>query len=78
MAASGLLLPVTVMCFSHSSLSGIFFLAVVALRVLCLLPAVKLQRPPAALADQSLPVYSVLVPLFREASVLPQLLEALR
>ena len=76
--AAAVLLPVTVMWIAASALSGVFFLSVIALRFLCLFPALKLKRPrPAPLADQDLPVYSVLVPLFRETSVLKQLLGAL-
>jgi glycosyltransferase XagB len=61
-----------------SLISGLFFLAVIALRLLCLFPP---QPLPAAAApdlfDDELPVYSVLVPLFRETAVLAQLLAAL-
>ena len=59
---------------------GLFFLAVIALRLLCLMPPGR--RPPPAAAAQAfppeLPIYSVLVPLHRETAVLSQLMRALR
>jgi glycosyltransferase XagB len=55
---------------------GIVFLAVCGIRLLGLLPAGPADRPPR-LSDAELPVYTVLVPLFREARVLGQLVEAL-
>ena len=63
-----------------AALSGSFFLGVVALRVLCLLPPVAREAVPNPpdVDDADLPVYSVLVPLFREVSVLGQLTGALR
>lgn len=57
---------------------GVIFLAVCGLRLLPLLPS--LHRPlkaPPRLTDEDLPVYTVLVPLFRETEVLDQLIEAL-
>jgi cellulose synthase/poly-beta-1,6-N-acetylglucosamine synthase-like glycosyltransferase len=61
-----------------SLISGLFFLAVVALRVLCIMPPVARRRPAAPrLPDEALPAYSVLAPLFRETGVLRQLLTAL-
>ena len=76
--AAVLWLPFQAVWSLASILSGIFFLGVVALRVLCLMPPLPqtIIRPPP-LPDQVLPVYSVLVPLFRETSVLGQLLNAL-
>jgi hypothetical protein len=55
---------------------ALFFLAVIALRVLSLLPQ---PAPPRTrpLRESDLPQYTVLVPLFRETSVLSQLLTAL-
>jgi len=35
------------------------------------------RRPPPALGDADLPVYTVLIPLYREGEILPQLVEAL-
>ena len=61
-----------------SAVIGIFFLSVVALRFFCLLPQPQRKNGNARhLADHELPVYSVLVPVFRETSVLEQLLRAL-
>lgn len=61
-----------------SLIGGLFFLMVIALRVLCLLPPIRRRAvPKVQLSDADLPVYSVLVPLFRETSVLRQLLTAL-
>ncbi len=58
--------------------SALIFLAVVAVRVLVLLPRASISPlPPPSLDDDDLPVYSVLVPLFRETTVLDQLLGAL-
>jgi glycosyltransferase XagB len=57
---------------------SIFFLSLIALRVMCLLPQGQRIAPQAAeLGSDDLPMYSVLVPLFRETSVLQQLVEAL-
>jgi cellulose synthase/poly-beta-1,6-N-acetylglucosamine synthase-like glycosyltransferase len=75
---AGFLMPPASFITLLSVVSGGFFLAVVALRVLCLMPPVQRRRPAMApLTDQALPVYSVLVPLFRETSVLGQILTAL-
>jgi cellulose synthase/poly-beta-1,6-N-acetylglucosamine synthase-like glycosyltransferase len=59
--------------------SGLFFLSVVALRLLCFMPPVPRETaPPPRQADEAeLPHYSVLVPLFRETAVLNQLMGAL-
>lgn len=61
-----------------SFLAGLFFLLIIAVRILALLPG-PARSPPrrASLEDHELPVYSILVPLFREISVLPQLVGAL-
>lgn len=77
-AASAALLPFIVVWIMASVVSGAFFLSVISLRILCLFPPLKVKRQrPARLSDADLPVYSVLVPLFRETSVLRQLLGAL-
>jgi glycosyltransferase XagB len=57
---------------------GLFFLAIVALRLFSIieLPRSK-QKHICRLNDQDLPVYSVLVPVFREVGVLDQLIGAL-
>lgn len=52
------------------------FLAVILIRFQSLLPLPRLRQPPL-LADADLPVYTVLVPLFRETRVVAGLLEAL-
>lgn len=55
-----------------------FFFAVIVLRCLVLWPPGEspLNAPPA-LRDDELPTYSVLVPLYDEATMVPQLLDAL-
>ncbi len=81
LAAIGLaamVLPLDLLWIAASLLSGLFFLAVIALRLLCLFPPRPLPHAAAPdLADDKLPVYSVLVPLFRETAVFGQLLAAL-
>ncbi len=58
--------------------AGIFFLMVVFLRCLCLLPLPKGQGVIAPVPeDADLPIYTVLVPLFQETTVLDQLISAL-
>jgi glycosyltransferase XagB len=57
---------------------ALVFLAIVSLRIMCLLPHRRLPEIRAMLFDDELPTYSVLVPLFKETGVLPQLLGALR
>ena len=78
-AAAAWLMPLHLFLAVASALSGIFFLAVVALRILCFMPRLKRAAPAMAeIADADWPVYSVLVPLFREVAVLDQLTAALR
>lgn len=73
-----LLAPASWTIAAVSLLSGLFFFSVIALRIFCLLPAARTARvEPAAVPDAQLPTYTVLVPLFRETSVLGQLLTAL-
>jgi glycosyltransferase XagB len=55
---------------------GLVFLAVCGIRLLGLL-RVEPPPPPPPLGDGELPVYTLLVPLFRETSVLGQLVAAL-
>lgn len=77
-AAAVVVLPPIAIWIAASAISGAFFLSVIALRVLCLFPRLATGRQrPARLRDEDLPAYSVLVPLFRETSVLKQLLAAL-
>jgi hypothetical protein len=59
-----------------SVVCGIVFLTVCGFRLLGLLPAQPPPRPPR-LSDAELPVYTLLVPLFRETRVLDQLVAAL-
>jgi cellulose synthase/poly-beta-1,6-N-acetylglucosamine synthase-like glycosyltransferase len=74
----GILLPLEVSWVAASVSGGLFFLAVLALRILCLLPPLaRTVIRPRQLEETDLPVYSVLVPLFRETAVLGQLLTAL-
>ena len=61
-----------------SLLGGMFFAMTVAVRIFALAPGAAVQkRPPPAILQDTLPVYSVLVPLFRETAVLHQLLGGL-
>lgn len=58
--------------------AGMFFAMAVAIRILALTPAVvPPQSKPIPLTHEELPVYSVLVPLFRETAVLNQLIGGL-
>ncbi len=79
------LLVVTVSFSTDAMLAGVqmlaslFFLMVVFLRCLCLMPLPKGRGMVAPLlADAQLPVYTVLVPLFREISVLHNILNSLK
>jgi len=61
-----------------SPFAGLFFMLVISLRILSLLPANPPRRPPPIpLTDGELPRYTVLVPLYRETAVLGQLINAL-
>ncbi len=61
-----------------ASLFAITFFCVVGLRLASLLPVEERKSPPSRpLQDSQLPVYTVLVPLFRERSVLHQLIRGL-
>ena len=72
------LLPFGVVWFMGAVVGGLFFLPVVTLRLLCLMPPVARRGPePPPLPEEGLPVYSVLVPLFRETAVLEQLVAVL-
>jgi len=77
--AGAWLMPLGHVWLFASLMSGLFFLSVVALRLLCLLPPVPRAPEPRSpeLRDEELPHYSVLVPLFRETAVLPQLIRAM-
>ncbi len=54
-----------------------FFLSVITLRCLVLWPPSVPVSPELTLRDAELPTYSVLVPLYGEANMVPQLLDAL-
>ncbi len=75
LAASFAYLPASMIWVAASALLGLFFLSVVALRLFCLFPVRPSRtRNVRHLSEEELPVYSVLVPVFRETAVLPQLL----
>lgn len=63
-----------------TALVGLPFLGLTAIKIAASLERIPVRpaRPPPRIPDRDLPVYSVLVPLFREARVLPKLLGALR
>ena len=73
------LLPLAVTWFAASLSAALFFLSVIAVRMLCLLPPPQRhgRLTHVAPADSALPIYTLLVPLHMETSVLGQLLEAL-
>ena len=78
LALSSTYLTASALWVAASAALGLFFLSVIALRLCCLfsLPAARadrLENPDVA----DLPTYSVLVPVFRETSVLSQLLRGL-
>ena len=78
LALSSTYLPASAIWVAASAALGLFFLSVIALRLCCLfsIPASKSERLECP-ADADLPTYSVLVPVFRETSVLSQLLRGL-
>ena len=70
--------PASTVWAGASAVLGLFFLSVVALRLFCLFPLPSSRnRNVKSLNDARLPVYSVLVPVLKETSVLKQLLRAL-
>jgi cellulose synthase/poly-beta-1,6-N-acetylglucosamine synthase-like glycosyltransferase len=79
LASLAAVLPAKAFWLLVSGISAVFFLSVVALRMLCFLPPLACQPelPPPPPAATELPAYSVLVPLFRETAVLDQLFTAL-
>lgn len=78
LALSSTYLTAGTLWVAASAALGLFFLSVIALRLCCLfsLPAAKAQSLGEP-SDADLPTYSVLVPVFRETSVLSQLLRGL-
>jgi glycosyltransferase XagB len=78
LAASMMLMPFNIWCLALNAIVSLFFLSVVALRLFCLWPAPRsANRPLKPQREAILPVYTVLVPVFRETAVLAQLLGAL-
>ncbi len=81
-AAGGYFEPYKTMVLANIVLS-VCFLSVIALRGLAILHALrggpgKTGEPPRQrIGDDALPVYTILVPLFREARMLPHLAKAL-
>jgi glycosyltransferase XagB len=72
------ILGATQMMLVLGCLSGLFFSMVIGHRIICLMP----EKQPSPAREQypdvaDLPVYTVLVPLFRETRVLKQLVNAL-
>lgn len=65
------------MFLAISLLASLFFAMVVSVRAFCVMTPLAKRKPPRMLADDALPSYSVLVPLFRETEVLAQLARAL-
>lgn len=82
LAAGFLLAPWTTLAAGSLALSLVFAAVTLARLAICVRAARRMPAAPAApdprLADAALPVYTVLVPLFREAAVLPRLVAALR
>ncbi|MCO6048320.1 glycosyltransferase [Mesorhizobium sp. RP14(2022)] len=73
-----LLVPAASLLVTHL-LSSLFFLACVALRLAAIRAAPAYRVTPVAhRIHEELPVYSVLVALYRERAVVPQLIEALQ
>jgi cellulose synthase/poly-beta-1,6-N-acetylglucosamine synthase-like glycosyltransferase len=73
-----IILPLDLIFALASLLFGVFFLSVIAVRLMGLI-YVSNRRPPRLkkLHESELPVYTVLVPVFRETGVLHQLITAL-
>lgn len=79
LALSFAYLPGSTIWIAASALLGLFFLSIVALRLFCLFPLPPAKYENAiSLRDAELPTYSILVPVFRETAVLPQLLRGWR
>jgi glycosyltransferase XagB len=78
LALSPAYVPASTIWLAASAALGLFFLSVIALRLYCLfsIPVPKTKRLGNP-GDADLPTYSVLVPVFRETSVLSQLLHGL-
>lgn len=72
---AALALPPRIFWPAASLVSGLFFISLIAVRMLCLLTPPHAAEEPPDVAEY--PTYSVLVPLFRETAVLGQLMAAL-
>jgi glycosyltransferase XagB len=75
--AACLVLPFKFLALAMSLLGVAFFLSILAVKLLALMPPPRGPSRANPIPDDELPFYSVLVPLFRETAVLPQLLGAL-
>jgi cellulose synthase/poly-beta-1,6-N-acetylglucosamine synthase-like glycosyltransferase len=77
-AMLGLTKGAGVLAYAAAVGGTLFFTLVIAIRVYCLLPSAlpRLSAPPN-LANNALPTYSVLVPIFKETAILEQLIGAL-
>jgi glycosyltransferase XagB len=78
LSVSAVSLPIGYFHSATSFIFGLFFLSVISLRLFSLIGLkIPRQRNKIKLCDDELPAYSVLVPVFRETSVLAQLINAL-
>ncbi len=73
----GMLFDAGHLLLALSTASGMFFSMTVALRIFALTPGPPAAARPPVLSAAELPVYTVLVPLFRETAVLNQLIGGL-
>lgn len=66
--------------FALASIIGLFFLGVISTRLIAVAVTVwpGAREPSVRLSDRDLPVYTVLVPVYREAHLIKGLVEALR
>ncbi|WP_127090574.1 glycosyltransferase [Aquabacter cavernae] len=76
LAALGWLAPEGLSLCVLTALSVVFLCAMGLRLAGCLVP--EAMAAPARLEDRDLPVYSLLVPLYREATIVPRLVAALR
>lgn len=76
-AAAAWLLPINALTIALGFGFLFLFWPMIGLRVLALGEASVVPRDHVEMDDSKLPVYSVLVPAFRETRVLPQLIDAL-
>jgi glycosyltransferase XagB len=75
---SAIFLPREYFYVAASFLSGLFFLSIISLRLFSVLESEpEYTSETVKLSDDQLPIYSVLVPVFRETAVLDQLIRAL-